>query len=59
MVILVDTNVILDYLAERDGFFEDAKKVMELCANGTVQGCVAFHPGSINNGQPVSRTVFM
>lgn len=43
MVILVDTNVIIDYLAEREGFFEDARKIMEVCATGEVQGCVAFH----------------
>lgn len=43
MVILVDTNVILDYLAEREGFFEDARKIMEMCADEVVQGCVAFH----------------
>lgn len=43
MVILIDTNVILDYLAEREGFFEDARKIMEICADGEVQGCVAFH----------------
>ncbi len=27
--ILIDTNVLLDYLLERNPFFEDAKKVME------------------------------
>ncbi len=43
MVILVDTNVILDYLAERKGFFDDARKIMEICADGKVQGCIAFH----------------
>ncbi|MCM1089772.1 MAG: PIN domain-containing protein [Muribaculum sp.] len=43
MVVLIDTNVILDYLAEREGFFEDARKIMELCANGKIQGYVAFH----------------
>lgn len=43
MVVLVDTNIILDYLAERKGFFDDAKEIMEMCADGKVQGCVAFH----------------
>ncbi|MCM1538969.1 MAG: PIN domain-containing protein [bacterium] len=43
MVVLIDTNVILDYLAEREGFFDNAKKIMEICAGGKVQGCVAFH----------------
>lgn len=43
MVILIDTNVILDYLVEREGFFEDARTIMELCANDKIHGCVAFH----------------
>lgn len=43
MVILVDANVILDYLVTREPFFKPAKKVMELCAEEKVQGTVAFH----------------
>ncbi|MCI8390428.1 MAG: PIN domain-containing protein [Roseburia sp.] len=43
MVILIDTNVILDYLVEREGFFEDARTIMELYANDKIHGCVAFH----------------
>ena len=29
--ILVDTNVLLDYLLEREPFFEDAKGIMVSC----------------------------
>lgn len=43
MVVLVDTNVILDYLTERDGFFEDSRKVMEICSGKDVDGYIAFH----------------
>lgn len=43
MVILVDANVILDYLTTREPFFQPAKKVMELCAEEKIQGTVAFH----------------
>lgn len=43
MIILIDTNVILDYLIEREGFFNDARKIMKVCADGEVQGYVAFH----------------
>lgn len=42
MVILIDTNVILDYLVEREGFFEDARTIMELYANDKIHGCVPF-----------------
>ncbi len=43
MVILVDTNVILDFLVKREPYFESAKKVMQLCAEEKVKGYVAFH----------------
>lgn len=31
--ILIDTNVLLDYLLERESFFEDAKKVILSCTD--------------------------
>lgn len=43
MVVLIDTNVIIDYLTERNGFFESSRRVMELCSSEDVQGYVAFH----------------
>lgn len=41
--ILIDTNVLLDYLLEREPFFEDAKKVIMLCTEGNTKGCIAAH----------------
>ena len=41
--ILIDTNVLLDYLLEREPFFEDAKGIMVSCAEGKVKGCIAAH----------------
>ena len=41
--ILIDTNVLLDYLLEREPFFEDAKRIMVSCAEGKVKGCIAAH----------------
>lgn len=38
--ILIDTNVLLDYLLEREPFFEDAKKVIMLCTEGNTKGCL-------------------
>ena len=43
MVVLIDTNVIIDYLTERNGFFESSRNVMEICSSKDVQGYVAFH----------------
>ncbi len=45
--ILIDTNVLIDYLLEREPFFDDAKEVILSCAEGNVKGCIAAH--SISN----------
>ena len=45
--ILIDTNVLLDYLLEREPFFEDAKKVILSCTEENTKGCIAAH--SISN----------
>lgn len=45
--ILIDTNVLLDYLLEREPFFEDARKVILSCTEGNTKGCIAAH--SISN----------
>lgn len=43
MVLLVDTNIILDYLLKREHFYSDAKAVLKLCSNENVDGCIALH----------------
>lgn len=47
--ILIDTNVLLDYLLERQPFFEDAKNVILSCTKGNTntKGCIAAH--SVSN----------
>ena len=45
--ILIDTNVLLDYLLTRKPFYEEAKKVMLTCTEGNTKGCIAAH--SISN----------
>lgn len=45
--ILVDTNVLLDYLLTREPFYEDAVKIIHACVDGEVKGCIAAH--SISN----------
>ena len=47
MVLLIDTNVVLDFMLKRNDFYEDAYKIMELCAREEVKGYVALH--SISN----------
>lgn len=43
MVVLVDTNVIIDFLATREPFYESSSKVIEKCSIGELEGVVAFH----------------
>lgn len=47
MVILVDANVILDYVASREPFYHEAYKIMEMCYSKKVEGYIAFHSVSI------------
>ena len=46
--ILVDTNILLDYLLTRKPFYEDAKKIVAACTEGKIQGCIAAHSISSN-----------
>lgn len=43
MVILLDTNVALDFLTVRQPFYHDAKVILQACAADKVQGYIAFH----------------
>lgn len=45
--ILVDTNVLLDYLLTREPFYKDAKEVVLACTEGETKACIAAH--SISN----------
>ena len=38
MRLMIDTNIFLDVLAEREPFFKDSKAVLDLCENKRVQG---------------------
>ncbi len=44
MVILIDTNVLLNYLTNRqDEYLEQSIKIVEMCARGICVGYIAFH----------------
>ena len=45
--ILVDTNILLDYILTREPFYESAKSIVSACVDGKVSGCIAAH--SISN----------
>ena len=43
MVVLVDTNIIIDALAKREPYADNAKKILEKCAAREVTGILAAH----------------
>lgn len=43
MVVLIDTNVIIDFLAVREPFYDSAVQIIKKCASGEVDGYIAFH----------------
>lgn len=43
MVVLVDTNIIIDALTNREPYADNAKKILEKCATREVTGILAAH----------------
>lgn len=41
--VLVDTNVVLDYLLEREPYAESARKIVMACKQKQITGCIAAH----------------
>lgn len=46
MVVLIDTNIILDVLEKRSGFYDTSLKILTGCASGKIKGVIALHPVS-------------
>jgi predicted nucleic acid-binding protein len=53
MVILIDTNILLDFLQNRETNGEYANKIIEMCAKKTISGFMAAH--SISNAFYILR----
>ena len=43
MRVLIDANVLLDYISERQPFVIDSSKVIKLCIENVIDGCIAAH----------------
>jgi predicted nucleic acid-binding protein len=56
MKILIDTNILVDYLVDREPFAEDARRIIEKCSTKEVQGYLAAH--SISNLFYILRKAF-
>ncbi len=47
MVVLIDTNIIVDFFMTREPFFEASSEIMKMCASKELEGYIAFH--SVSN----------
>lgn len=47
MRILIDTNVLVDYIENRQSFSESAEKIINACADEKIEGYIAAH--SVSN----------
>jgi len=56
MRLLIDTNIVLDYLAGREPFYKSAETIFDFCAQGKADGCIAPH--SFSNIFYILRGVF-
>lgn len=43
MKILIDTNVLIDYILKREPYTESAEKILFLCKNRKIDGCIGAH----------------
>ncbi len=43
ITVLVDTNILLDYLTTRKPYFDEAYVILLMCAEEKINGYVAFH----------------
>ena len=56
MIVLIDTNIILDILIKRMPFYESSNRVLSYCASGKLKGYIALH--SISNIFYILRKYF-
>ena len=56
MNILIDTNVVLDFLTEREPFFVNSDKIIQMCKTDELTGYIAAH--SILNSFYILRKVY-
>ena len=43
MRVLIDTNILLDALLGREPYFDNADKILKLCADKKIDGFMAAH----------------
>lgn len=53
MKVLIDTNILIDYFAKRPQFYENSREIIKMCAEKTLDGCIAAH--SVTNAFYILR----
>ena len=43
MKVLLDTNILIDYIAKRNPYYSDARQIILLCTQKKFFGCIAAH----------------
>lgn len=56
LIVLVDTNIVLDILERRAPFYEASNQILSHCASGKIKGYIALH--SISNIYYILRKHF-
>ncbi|MDE6776421.1 MAG: PIN domain-containing protein [Oscillospiraceae bacterium] len=56
MKILIDTNILLDFLTKREPYYSDAEKILSMCIENKIYGCIAAH--SVMNIFYILRTAY-
>ncbi len=56
MTVLLDTNILIDFIAQREYYFDNASKIISLCVNDKIKGCIAAH--SVMNTFYITRKDF-
>ena len=56
MLILIDTNVLIDFIAKREPFYISSEKVIDFCRQEIIDGAIAGH--SVLNAMYILRKNF-
>lgn len=43
MRVLLDTNILIDYISKRAPYEENARRILQLCMEKEIDGCIAAH----------------
>jgi len=43
MRVLIDTNVVMDYILKREPYAKNAYRIVQMCVNKEIDGCIAAH----------------